>query len=89
MKCAGKVLCPVFAAIGVFVGCSYVKGASIDTVANWMILGYALIGFAVGAVIAGIASCMCKGKCPVSSDKCDTGACEKEHCHDDKKGGCH
>jgi hypothetical protein len=83
MKCAAKVLCPLFAAIGIWVGTMYIHGASPDTTANWMIFSYALIGFAVGAVITGILKCCSKGKCPVS--KCDD---ETKSC-DDKKSGCH
>ncbi len=89
MKCVSKVLCPVFAAIGIFIGTMYIHGATADTTANWLILAYGLIGFAVGAVIAGIIRNCCKGKCPAS--KCDDASknCDTKKGCDDNKGACH
>lgn len=86
MKCCAKIICPVFAAVGIVVGSLVVHSVSPDAMGNWWMLFYTLIGFAVGALIAGIVQCVfCKKKC--AEAKCEDeegkGSCGSE------KGGCH
>ncbi len=72
MKCIFKVLCSLGFALGVLISVMHVPGLSPDSAANWNILGWGLIGFAIGALISMIIGRMCCEKKSCESDK---------HCH--------
>lgn len=61
MKCVYKVLCSLGLALGILIALMYVKNAMPADVANWEILAYGLIGFAVGGVVAMIVTKVCGG----------------------------
>ena len=66
MKCVFKVLCSLGFAIGVMVAVMNTHGLAPECAANWTVLSWGLIGFAIGALISIILNRAC-GK-----SSCDT-----------------
>jgi predicted cobalt transporter CbtA len=70
MKCIFKVLCSLGFALGVLISLMYVHGMDPAASANWMVLAWGLIGFAIGALISMILGRACGGS-----------SCEANHHH--------
>ena len=89
MKCANKVLVPVGAAVGIFVGCAYLSTMHNVDMVNWMMLAYLLIGAAVGALISGVLSCWCQKRCAKACSDAQQECCDTEkECGDKAKSDC-
>lgn len=89
MKCASKVLVPVGAAVGIFVGYAHLSTLTNVGMPNWLMLGYLLIGAAVGALVSGILSCWCQKRCAQKECSAMKECCDTEKdCGDKAKSDC-
>ena len=61
MKCVYKLLCSLGFGLGILISVMYVHGLTPESCANWMVLGWGFIGFAIGALISMIANRACGG----------------------------
>lgn len=67
MKWAFKVLGAVGFGLGLMISTMYVPGLSVADSANWEVLGWGFIGFAIGGLIAAIVCRACSSSCDSKS----------------------
>lgn len=73
MKCMFKVLCSLGFALGILLSVMHVSGLSVDATANWSVLGWGLIGFAIGGLVALVIGRLFCGGCEKNEGSCNAG----------------